>query len=347
VLRKSKKLQPELDVAVALKGLKAPLPAVNTTKRTIKGTLPLYVPSKDKEHPLVQRQFQFNFTAKQADDVNFSRSHGLVAGGTACAKHNTIFDVGFYDGADSKTYLAGGYCVVGVEADPDLVAQALQNFAVFIANGQLQLANVAISPEGDATAWSVFYRSKCNKEWNSFYETVGCRACHPPHHVDHNACEQVKVTATDCGGLFATFGVPQYLKLDIEGAETGCFQALGRVGQTLPQFISAEITELVYIDTLHRLGYQGFKLVRQDRLISVSTRSSQSGPWGDNALDCRVGPMWRTYGEIRLEMHNILNKGLDPHDPCPGGTLPIRSSAKQESAYYMWYDIHATLTVQR
>jgi len=354
VLRKSiRKLEPGLDVAVALKGLKAPLrhplPAVNSTQRVVKGTLPLFVPSDDEKHPIIQEKFQYNFTLKQADDLNYSKSHGLLNGPAACTSLNTIFDVGFYDGADSRIYLAGGYCVIGVEADPDLVAQALQNFAVPIAAGQLQMANVAISPKGDSATWTIFYRSRCSKEWNSFYDSVGCRACQPPHQVDYNACEQVKVTATDCGGLFATFGVPHYLKLDIEGAESGCFEAMGRfpTGTQLPAFVSTEITELAYIDSLYALGYRGFKLVRQDRLVSVATRSSTSGPWGDNALDCRVGQAWRDYGAIRSEMALILGKALDPNDPCPGGTLNIHNKTHKPAAYYMWYDLHASLSFAR
>lgn len=360
VLRKPKQLQPDgAQDTVALgrtklERLHLDLPAANTsyasqrvvdvTQRVAEGSLPVYVPSDSEGKPLVQEEFVYNFSSKEVNALNYSKSHGLAEEGAHCTTLNTIFDMGFYDGADARAYLGGGYCVVGVEADPDLVALALQNFAVFVATGQLQMANAAIAPQGEASAWTVFYRNKCSKEWNSFVKTVGCRACAPPHAVDMNACEPVQVTSTDCTGIFGTFGVPHYLKLDIEGAETGCFQAMQKfpVGTQLPQYSSAEITQLDYIDSLHQLGYKGFKLVRQDRLASAS--GSTSGPWGENALDCRTGPWWRDYAQIRAEFAAILSKDLVATDPCPGGVMPIHGSPKMAAAY-MWYDLHASLTI--
>jgi len=343
---RSKSLQRDGNDTLSMKRLHLDLPAAdaNAGHGVATGSshsLPIYVPGDDEKTPLVQEHYQLNFSANEVSQLNYSRS--LTGGGAHCTALNTIFDMGFYDGADSRIYLSGGYCVVGVEADPDLVAAALQHFAVWVANGQLQLANVAIAPHGEVSSWTVFYKNKCSKEWNSFVKTVGCRACLPPHAVDLNACEQVKVTSTDCAGVFGYFGVPHYLKLDIEGAETGCFDALKKlpIGQTIPQYVSAEITELAYIDQLHQLGYKGFKLVRQDRLVSAT--GSQSGPWGENALDCSTGPVWRDYTQIRTEFTAILAKDLIMTDPCPGGVMPIHGSPKMAQSY-MWYDLHATVS---
>jgi len=357
VLRSSRRLHPDAHDTVSLKRMQLDLPLAadngdqgfdqrlvdNEDQRLVEGSLPVYVPSHDEKEPLIQRHYLYNFSSQEVSDLNYSRSHGLDAN-AHCTPLNTIFDLGFYDGADSAAYLTGGYCVVGVEADPDLVAMALQKYAVWVASGQLRIANVAVAPQGETSAWTVFYKSKCSKEWNSFIKTVGCRACVPPHGVDMNACEQVQVTSTDCSGIFGTFGIPHYLKLDIEGAETGCFEAMKRfpAGTEKPHFVSAEITELAYLDALSALGYKGFKLVRQDQLISASTRSSTSGPWGDNALDCRTGPWWRTYDQVTAEFTTILSKELNTQDPCPGGIMPIHGSPKPAEAY-MWYDVHASL----
>lgn len=256
-----------------------------------------------------------------------------------CTSKNTIFDLGFFDGNDSKDYLASGYCVVGVEADPDLVAAANHQFASNIASGQLRMVNAAVAPEGDATTWTSFYKSKCSKEWNSFYDAIGCRQCSPPHSLDHNMCDVVNVSATDCSGIFATYGTPHYLKLDIEGAETGCFKAMNHLKGNLPQFVSAEITQLEYIDTLYKLGYNGFKLVRQDHLNTVR---AQSGPWGNQALDCKTGSAWRTYRDIHVEFTSVLGKQHKPEEACPGGVMPIHGPPKPASSY-IWYDIHATM----
>jgi len=95
-----------------------------------------------------------------------------------------------------------------------------------------------------------------------------------------------------------------------------------------------------YIDSLYKLGYKGFKLVRQDRLFTGA--GSTTGPWGENALDCATGPLWRDITAIKAEFTTILAKDLILADACPGGIMPIRSEPKLAAAY-MWYDLHATL----
>lgn len=305
-------------------------------------TLPVYVHSGDRSHPFVQRNITYNFTVEDSESLNYSFSHGLDhLQQHPCQPSATVYDIGFYDGADARSYLEGGYCVVGVEADPQLVNAAAQKFAVWIATGQLKMVNVAVAPSG-SEPWTVFYLNKCTSEWNSFYSSVGCRACDPPHQENPAACDQYHLQAMQCGQIIATFGMPHYLKLDIEGAETGCFEALQHrgAGVTLPPFISAEITQIDYIDILHSIGYSRFKLVRQDKLHSGV--SSHSGPWGDNALDCRTGVAWRAYSEVREEMVTILSKGFSPVDLCPGGIHKIRE-ANPKATIYIWYDVHATI----
>lgn len=276
---------------------------------------------------------------------NSSKAHGntseVLSNGTfGCVASNTVFDLGFYDGADSNAYLVHGMCVVGIEADPDLYAAGVANFQTYVASGQLTLANAAIAPSGNTGQWTTFYRNVCNKEWNSFYDTVGCRACEPPHTIDPVNCEAVQVQSATCKDILLTFGLPKYLKLDIEGAEPGCFRAIQELGAGwLPQYISAEITEIAYIDSLHSLGYTGFKIVRQDGLHSGA--SSQSGPWGDWAWDCRVGLAWRSYAEVRAEMNQILIRPYDVAEPCSGGIFPIHSREPNSQDNYIWYDLHA------
>lgn len=286
-----------------------------------------------------------------------------------CNEANTIWDLGFYDGADSASYLSGGYCVVAVEADPQLVESAVTGaFATYIATGQLRLVNVAVAPASEPgvipPAFLVFYKSHCTKEWNSFDQKVGCRSCVPPHELDTTTCTMVQVRATACAHIFAEFGRPHYLKLDIEGAETGCFEAMQQLKESgspvlgttpgsldaLPDFVSAEISGPGYIDALHALGYTQFKLVRQDVLWHDG--HSTTGPWGWNALDCRTAAAWRAYPEARAEMVRIGQKPVLANlnhtkanmnetkemqvatqnataDPCP-----------QEGIGTVWYDVH-------
>lgn len=268
-----------------------------------------------------------------------------------CTPKTTVFDLGFYDGEDSTKYLDAGFCVVGVEADPDLVKQAMGSHLNWITAGRLKMVNAAVAPSNATEGWKTFYRNACTKEWNSFIYTVGCRTCQPPHKPAWDGCHQVSVEATACSSLFSTYGVPHYLKLDIEGAEPGCFESMKHLGKAgIPNFISAEITETEYVDDLHAVGYRGFKLVRQDRLWGGnpdgSGWGSKSGPFGDDAQDCRSGRQWRSYEAVRQEMQRLLSVHYNATDVCPGGLVSLRKgNVSGEGFQYIWYDVHATTAV--
>ena len=62
----------------------------------------------------------------------------------------TIFDVGMYDASDTIYYLEEGYKVVAVEANPALVRRAETMLSSYIASGQLQILNAAISDTNEA-----------------------------------------------------------------------------------------------------------------------------------------------------------------------------------------------------
>lgn len=227
----------------------------------------------------------------EVNDQNEGQQHQIT-----CTTANTIFDFGFYDGADSDVYLQTGFCVVGVEADPDLVNAAKVKYQVALANGQLRLVHAAVAPSAQVQ-WTTFYKNKCADEWNSFFKSVGCRSCNPPYTIEASACEEVSLRAVTCGEVLQQFGVPHYFKLDIEGAETGCFEGMTTLGVSFrPQFLSAEITELSYLDSLYQLGYTKFKLMRQDKLMQ--NLHSRSGPWGENAWDCRTGQVSSFFSRV-------------------------------------------------
>jgi len=320
-------------------------------ERSLTKKLPVFVPeartsdlegnisNRSTRRHLWEHYFVHNFTdgdtAALKNDTHTNNTPPM------CGPSNTIFDFGFYDGADAKPLLEAGFCVLGVEADPYLVKQAVDKFSVWLYTGQLRLANVAVSPKGNSSTWTQFYVNKCMREWNSFYYTTACRSCTPPHSLSADACSAVSVRSMSCLDVLRQFGAAQYLKLDIEGAETGCLAALALpdARASLPQFLSAEITQIDYLDSLFHVGYRSFKLVRQDVLHSGT--SSLSGPWGNHALDCRSGATWRTYAEAREEFQAILSKPFNQHDPCPGGLCGIHDAGCKDKAY-IWYDVHVT-----
>jgi FkbM family methyltransferase len=239
-----------------------------------------------------------------------------------------VFDFGFYNGADSTAYLTAGLKVVAVEADPTLVkaAQAHAQLHAWMASGQLKLLNVAIAPDSNV-APTKFFMNKCTQEWNSFYSSIGCRGCTPPHVETPDACTAVPVRATTCADVLEQYGVPQYFKLDIEGAESGCYKALSVLPEMVrPMFISGEVGDVEIIETFQRLGYKSFKLVKQS--------SGVTGAWGNGALDCRTGNLWRSYLGAKQELHNMLTKKAAPNDICPGSLVGGN-----------WYDLHASRAI--
>ena len=65
-----------------------------------------------------------------------------------------IYDVGMNTGQDTQYYLALGYRVLAVEAEPTLVAAARQRFAPEISAGRLKIVHCAIAEqEGTIPFW--------------------------------------------------------------------------------------------------------------------------------------------------------------------------------------------------
>jgi hypothetical protein len=99
---------------------------------------------------------------------------------------------------------------------------------------------------------------------------------------------EVMVPAVTFDHVFARFGTPFYLKVDIEGSELNVFRHLSDA----PQYVSFETGQDVFtiVDILRGLGYLRYKLVNQ-RLIHEQTVASSlpfgeetPGPWVDDKV---------------------------------------------------------------
>lgn len=158
--------------------------------------------------------------AADASTATVSPSHcaSAAAAGAPC-----VLDLGFNTGQDSHFYLADGYTVVGVDANPDLIAAGRTRFADATAKGKLTLVSnglVGEVAEGKTAPETLrFYRSKLRSEWSSFDASWGCRN---PNNtpVDKEVpahCERIDVPVTTCAGLIERFGKPLYMKVRHEG----------------------------------------------------------------------------------------------------------------------------------
>jgi FkbM family methyltransferase len=171
---------------------------------------------------------------------------------------NLTYDVGMHNGDDAAYYLRQGYRVVAIEANPVLAAQGAERFAKAVAAGDLTILNIGISDqEGELPFWV------CDgvSEWSSFDKAIASR-----DEVDHH---QIVITCRRFGSILKEFGVPYYLKLDIEGNEIYCLRDLAP--PDLPRFVSFEKTvkAIEALAVVRDLGYTGFKLISQHNLLPV------------------------------------------------------------------------------
>lgn len=168
--------------------------------------------------------------------------------------NNLIFDLGYHNGDDTQYYLAKGYNVVAIEANPYLAAEGEKKFAEEIAAGRLRLINKAISSE---TGNINFYLHQANSDWSScFKEIVKSDGSEP---------ETVIVETISLHELYQQFGVPHYVKVDLEGCDVYTAKQVFEYKEK-PAFISFETSRRDYAGIFSYLfvaGFKRFQLVNQ------------------------------------------------------------------------------------
>jgi FkbM family methyltransferase len=218
-----------------------------------------------------------------------------------------IYDVGMSEGDDTAFYLHLGYNVVAIEADPEVVDLAKKRFASEIANGRLTVIPKAVSEKEGP---QVFYIYE-NRPGNASLENRGLKIA-----------KKTVVPTTKFAPVLARYGVPFYLKVDIEGGEATVLRDLSR--DDLPQYVSVEMWGIDAICLLHALGYRKYQVVDQPRLVNTTfkgwTFRHSSGPFGED-----LPGDWLPLDGILLQWLKLL-----AHEPST-------------FADGVWYDLHASL----
>jgi FkbM family methyltransferase len=254
-----------------------------------------------------------------------------------------IYDVGLHDGQDTAYYLSRGFRVVAIEANPELAAQAEQRFAAELARGRLKVLNVAIANDaGQATFWV----SDDHTDWSSFDRSIAGRGG-TRHHA-------IQVTQQPFREVLEEHGLPRYCKIDIEGSEPPCLDALSAGFR--PSFISVELTSHPSLDRLAAIGYDRFKIIDQYR-FSVAHRSfyrlktAARRPRSRGLLERANRLLFARHrdGDWRF---NIGSSG-PLHDRTRGGWMKYESARRLTDQLTRlqragdlqlceWFDVHAT-----
>lgn len=214
--------------------------------------------------------------------------------------NNMVFDLGFHLGEDTEFYLSKGFNVVAVEANPLLANKGSEKFKKYIKSGKLILLNKAVT-NPDKTK-SNFYIHPNKSDWSSCFRELA--------ESDGTKAKTVCVEATNLYQLVATYGIPRYVKTDIEGFDIEVARQLLLLDKK-PLYVSFETNKKDYAAIFSYLfvaGYKHFQLVNQANhpYRAVLNKNGEGSKNTDYKFDCYSSgyfgkdlpaDKWLSYGE--------------------------------------------------
>jgi FkbM family methyltransferase len=170
-----------------------------------------------------------------------------------------IYDVGMNNGDDTTYYLWRGFRVLAIEANPVLAANAAMRFTGEIETGRLRILNIGIAAEDGVLP---FWICESESRFSSFDRNLASLNGTCPHH-------DIRVTCRRFRSLLEEFGVPFYIKADIQGNEFFCVQDLDP--RQLPKFISVAFTisDVSLLTLLRNHGFNYFKCISQAHFLPL------------------------------------------------------------------------------
>jgi FkbM family methyltransferase len=260
-----------------------------------------------------------------------------------------IYDVGFHSGEDTEFYLTKGFKVVAIEADPGLYQAGQERFSGAIESGCLTLLNVAVAE----TSGPISFFASDNDVWGSIRRDAAKR-----NQRLGAGFREIIIEGRRFGEILRQFGVPYYLKVDIEGADLLCLEALAEF-ENRPKYVSIEAEVDVLsgirheISVLSGLGYTRFKIVRQGHVplqsCPLPAREGQyveyKFPYGSSGMFGEEAPgEWlsgdqavETYRKIVRVQRLFGDKGWIRRLPLGNKVTNVIQPDVS------WYDTHASL----
>ncbi|MGB7548740.1 MAG: FkbM family methyltransferase, partial [Terracidiphilus sp.] len=142
---------------------------------------------------------------------------------SAGIEKNLIYDVGLNNGEDSEFYLKKGFRVVAIEALPALAEAARERLHGYVESGQLTILNLAVAEKDGPLD---FYIS----------ENDGLSSACPDSRGHRGNLVKTTVQGSRFSNVLARYGAPYFLKVDIEGLDILCLQAL-REFDSRPKYV--------------------------------------------------------------------------------------------------------------
>jgi FkbM family methyltransferase len=262
----------------------------------------------------------------------------------------TIMDVGMHLGKDTQFYLDKGFRVIAIEARRDFIERNRWVFRSYIDTGQLEIVHGAISNEVGMIPFTIFANQDdwgtCDPDYTKIYKG---------RNKNYAVIEVPTIRFDD---VLRRFGMPYYLKIDIEGSDMLCIEALHRFAER-PRYVSMEVAAVDFarpfeaMAHLYVLGYRRFKVVnqalfsrhrcpfppREGRFVDAVFDWNMTGPFGEECPG-----EWLDVEEAFAKFRHILKK---ERLFGPEGRLHQFSRLYGAVALRLrgepigWYDLHA------
>jgi FkbM family methyltransferase len=266
--------------------------------------------------------------------------------------NDLIFDIGMHSCEDTDFYLAKGFRVVAVDANPLMCEAAIERYAREVSEGRFTVVNRALS---ETRSPLTFYVCKTNTAWS----TASPRLRDFWRQSEGAEFAEMKIEAVTTRDLVATYGVPYYAKIDIEGFDLTCLRGFAEC-DARPTYISLEVDFRCIdriMDCATALGYRRFSLVgqraafrqkqprpaREGREVEYTFHEGASGLFGRE-----LPTEWVDAQRVRAKCKAVIRQyrayGLARR--CIG-LLPRRTVESFQMRFLPlacdWYDVHASL----
>lgn len=236
---------------------------------------------------------------------------------------NLIYDIGAHRGEDTDFYLGKGFRVLAVEANPFLVKQLVKRFKGAIASDQLTVVASAIV--ADSIDSVDFYINHGKDDWSATDRFVASKGT--------MEVEAVRVPAVRLLDLFTTYGVPYYMKVDIEGGDLPVAQSMLPLA-IVPPYVSFEFHDLRVAAVLDVVGYREYQMANQglNGLRSEIVPAREGKPyWPGPLTGYHSGPFGRELPEDEwLGYEDLMALWL--------AYRRVASTAQLSNS---WFDLHA------